>query len=1055
MSSSNSLSYTALYYILLFTWVTTFQIIDNPINRYAYAANNKEYYTENIKSTVDFGPDNIRTFISTNNFLHMNPNAVSNSDDSNTLELAGGETMTISGVTSTLRGSVLVIENSLLNMINPPKSATALTITRDLTVGNDSSQGMVEIYGAMRVGNNLNIHNGTVTNGGILSIDGTLSAAAGGSLTLLESSLTTLSADSLLKDVNTINEANFAGTINCAEAGAGMMLTGWKNSTISRDDYDKLVNTLKKISVNDSLSAANIALWGVTVVQADGTPLVTLGSGEGYLLAGDKITMTNASANHIQAGATYVAPQIVLDESSDTLIVGNSNDISGELTTIGLPAGTINLVQKADGSVGNVQVQRKGSYTIGSGKRASGVLGNLEAAGTVTVNQGMQLAMNELFLNKGFVSVSGTHDLPTFVHANRFTSEQGTLFIDTATVSFDNMSHDTLNSKVILGKGAVLGIGSMRGASHAGLWARQQQNFTEAHTGTSLSGVLAISKAFTLETGKMGGQLIVDSSAQSDGSIGTSGTKPQHDIYFGDSSLLVIDASSADIQRSAARGEALIRPTEMNTSIYISDTAHLRLHEAKGNRDYIIIGWEERPQDSSTSCDDANAAGNVSAGGAIKGWTGSQISTNTDMLSGNTVYTNDGIVTRFSVNDAGQVYNGLSDKMAEILNGMYNLGANDLNSYHNGIQFLTRVTDNTNTYITKGTEARAIEGATRLAAVAGVHTSALATAEMGTTASLNRASQNMYTADQQIRSALQQPHSMWKNLVGISSGDEAAATSIALWLSPLYQTTSTQAYSQRGFSSGTSSSLQGLAFGVDFIEDDTERWGIAYNIGTGSSASRGDFAKSSNNFKFYGTNTYRSWFFNDFNLISDVGISHITHNLQQKLPVLMDVPVLHAQLQTTIANTGIRGEYLIENDFMDIIPHIGLRYSFLFTGPFETRNKDVLFSTAASIQNIFSFPVGITAGKIWYNANNWLIKCYASAGLTLNMGDCVNTAQVTMPGIGELGNMSTPIADAVNGNASLGVQVKKSDLDFGFQYSLLSSRHSTNHSISGTLTYTF
>lgn len=1024
---------------MLLALCSVVQIIDTPIKGCAHAANNKLRPSKHIKSTKYFSRKGTNA-------------AASKTDDSTILQLDGGKTMIISGGTSTLRGSVLVIEDSLLRLTSSPKFSTALTITRDLSVGDSVSQGNVEIYGTMRVGNNLNIQNGSVENGGILSIDGKLSAAAGGSLHLFKSSLATFSADSLLKDINTINEENFAGKITCSEAGAGMLLTGWQSPVISLEDYNRLLSTLNKISINNSLNATNVALWGVTVVQADGAPIVTLGSGEGYLLAGDKITMTSASANHLQTSAVYVAPQIVLDESSDTLIVGNN--IGGNLTTVGLPAGTIHLVQQADGSVGNVQVARKGSYTIGSGKRASGLLGNLEVAGTVTVNQGMQVAMDKLFLNGGFVSVRGSEDSDTLLHTKVFTSNRGTLFIDSATVSFGSMEYNTLNSKIILGKGGVLGIGNMQGSPHAGLWTRQQQSFTEAYTGTSLNGVLGINHTFTLETGSAGGQLIIDKNAQPDGSIGTGSTTSQHDIYFGDSSLLAIDASSADIQRSVAMGEAIIKLPERNTSVYISSSSHLRLHEAKANRDYIIFDETAITQSSQKPSNTTNTVDNVPTDNAMTSWTGSQISTNTDMLSGNTAHTKDGIVTRFSVNDAEQIYRGLSDKMATVINGMYNFGANALNSPNNGIQFLTRITDNTNTYITRGSEARALEGAARLAAVAGVHTSALAAADMGTTASLNRASQNMYTVDQQVRSA-QQPHSMWKNSTGLASGDDVVAAGMALWLAPLYQNISTQAYSMDGFSSGSSSSLQGLAFGADFIEDETERWGVAYNIGTGTSVSHGDFAKSSNNFKFYGTNTYKSWHINNFNFISDFGISYIKHNLQQKLFVLMDSPLLHAQTTSIISNTGIRGEYAVKNDFVDITTHLGLRYSLLFTSAFETKNKDVLFSTSASMQNLFSLPMGVTVGKTWYNTSNWEITCYTAAGLTLNMGDCSNTAQVSMPGISNVGAITTPVVDTVSGTANLGLQIKKSDLDFGFQYSLLSSRHSTNHSISGTLTYTF
>lgn len=1107
MPRLNIYRHTSIYIAIILIWSTLFQIIDSSIISYANAAIIEIIKAEDIRNKSSFALNNAKEIVSQQEYFGFTqstpvhkaatlavrkglPNIIYDytvtgglllanegktdssttvvmhgattdiADDSGILQLTGSTTMTVSGTVSTIRGSVLVIEDSLLRVMQPAKVATGLTITRDLTVGNDDSKGKIKIFSNLRVASNVNIHNGVIENEGILSIDGKLSATASGSLHLLASSLTTLSADSLLKDANTINEANFAGKIFFDQLDASMILTDWKNPVISQKEYEQLLKTLETLTMGNTLSSANVALWGVTLVQADGTPVANMASGKEHMLAGDKITMTSASANQIKTSGVYVTPQIVLDESSDTLIVGSAYSSGGKLTTIGLPTETINLIQKADGSVGNLSVDRKGVYNIGSGRQASGRLGTLEVKGTVAVNQGMQVYMDTLTLDAGLVSVIGANDLFTLLHTKVFESEEGTLFIDPAMVSMDALANNRLASNVILGEGAILGIGSMRGTAHAGLWARQQQNFTQAYTGAALSGALGISQAFTLKTGTAGGRIIVDKDVNSDGSLANQNTNPQQNIYFGDSSLLVIDASSTHIQDAVTRGEGIIKVSGADSTVYISDKSHLRLHEAKGNSDYIIISGAQDTADGPAFSNSSNASGNAPVNGVMQGWTGAQVSTNTDMLSGNTHYAEDSLVTRFSVNNAAQIYRGLSEGMANIVNGMYSVGANNLNSSQNGIKFLTRVTDNTNTYITRGTEARAMEGAARLAAVAGVHTTALAAADIGTAASLSRASKSKYIANQQSRSIIQNPEGMWEAVEGIASGDafndaDAATGGKALWIAPLYQNIGTQGYAMGGFRSGTTTSLQGLAFGADFIEDETERWGISYTIGSGASASRGDFAKSTNTFNFYGMNAYESYYFNNFDIIVDLGVSHSIHKVSQRLPVLMDVPGLRAKLYTTTVNAGLRGEYTFYTDMLNISPYLGLRYTLLLTSPFITNNESALFSTAPSLQNLWTFPLGVTASKIWYSDNNWLLKCYASAGLTLNKGDRNNAAQVSMPGIGNVSTLETPVIDAASYNAELGLQVKKSNLDFGLHYSLASSKHSTSHGFFGTLTYSF
>lgn len=980
------------------------------------------------------------------------------------LHITDGSTVKLVGLHNIQRGSILVDENSLLSLTSSPGCPAWLHIRDNLTVGNAYSGALVKIYGTLTVGNNLDLRQGTVSNNGVLAIGGHLSSGVDSSLNLRANSLTTFKAADILNDSGTINSANFAGRLTLEKTNASLLLTGWHSNVISEQEYQRLLDTVGSITDGNILKSGNLALWGVSVLQADGSVRITKGSGVGHVLAGDRITMTSASKNQLWQLSTYVAPQIVLDAFSDTLTVGTPFDLNASLTTVGLPTGTINLIQNADGSVGNLRVAKGSSYTAGSGMASSGLLGHVEMEGTGIVNQGMHLGMESLNLAKGSLSVLGTDTMSTSVHTKVLDGDQGSLSLSSATMSVDSLMNAVLRSKVELSEKAVLSIGLTQTA-RAGEWAQQQA--LQVRGTSPVTEVLALGQSFTLESGAMGGQLIVGKSGDSDGplSLRTDGVK--NGVYFGESSLLLIDATSADIQNTVARGEGIIRLHNGDNKVQIADSSHLRIHGAKSNQNYIIIsGAEDSPN------------------GPVQGWSGAQVSTNTDMLRGDSSLNDDKMSTNFSVNKASEIYQGLSPEMADMIERLYTYGANDLHSAHNGIRFLSRVTDNTNTYLTKGQEARMLEGAAHLSTVAGIHATALAAADAGITALLYRTSTSAALASWQLRSsfysqelagAAPSPQTAADNddddeqesPTPSSSASEASKSSesfdelppakltgISLWAMPLHQTLDTQG-TVGVFASGINSSMQGLVLGAEHDTGDNLRYGLSVNMGKGNSLSHGDFFKTRNNYDFYGTNAYASLYTDNAILIADAGLSHSRNTIRQQLPLLVDRPTLSATVNTVVLNAGLRAEYTFRSPVLHITPHVGARFAILQTSRFDSIHDEALFTTTGSLQNIWTIPVGFTLNKAWHVYGDWLVQPYLSSGVILAKGEHNQNAEIFMPGMGSLGSSKADIVDPLSYTVGAGLQIQRQGLDFGLKYSITSGKNTTTSQLFGTLSYTF
>lgn len=978
----------------------------------------------------------------------------------------------LQGIYNIQRGSVLVDGDSLLSLTSGPTSPARLHISDNLTVGDAYSGAKVQIYGTLTVGGNLDLHRGSVANNGVLAIGGRLSSGVDGSLNLRAKSLTTFRAADIVLDNGSINTDNFAGCLTLENPNASLLLTGWHSKVISQQEYQKLLDTVGSITDGNILKKNNLALWGVSILQEDGSVQITKGSGVGHVLAGDRITMTRASKNQLWQLTAYVAPQIVLDAVSDTLSVGTPFDINASLTTVGLPEGTVNLVQNADGSVGNLRVAKGSSYTAGSGMASSGLLGHVNMAGTGIVNQGMYVGMESLNLAKGSLSVLGTDKMSTFVHSKILDGDQGSLSLISAGMSVDDLTNAVLRSKVELSEKAVLGIGLTQGSFAGMQWVQQQA--MQIRGASPVTEILALGKSFTLESGNMGGQLSIGKSLDSSGTLSARGDEAKNGVYFGESSLLLIDATSPDIQNTVARGEGIIRIHNTDKGVYIADSSQLRIHGAKGNQNYIIISGTDGP---------------------VQGWSDAQISTNTDMLRGDSTLTEDKWNTHFSVNKASEIYKGLSPKMADIIESMYTWGANDLHSPHNGLRFLSRVTDNTNTYLTRGQEARLLEGAARLGTVAGVHATALAAADAGVAALMYRTSTSAALASWQLRSVFYDretadygpsPSPAGDNLGTESLGadnfadnshdeddeeppspppsspepftDElphAKLTGISLWSMPLHQTLDSQNSTMGTFASGITSTMQGLVMGAEYDTGDNLLYGLSVNIGKGNSLSHGDFFSTKNTYDFYGTNAYASLSANNATLIGDAGLSHSRNTVRQHLPLLLDKQNLSANINTLVLNAGLRAEYTFRSPVLHITPHVGARFSRLYTGRFDSIHDQALFSTTDSLQNILTFPAGFTLNKSWQLHGDWLVQPYFSSGVILAKGDLRQSAQVSMPGLGTLGQLTADVVDPLSYTIGAGLQVQKKGLDFGLKYSLTAGKQSTVSQLFGTLSYTF
>lgn len=547
------------------------------------------------------------------------------------------------------------------------------------------------------------------------------------------------------------------------------------------------------------------------------------------------------------------------------------------------------------------------------------------------------------------------------------------------------------------------------------------QNDGKGLWGQDITAALAIRTPQTLAA--VGGINVDGTWTHSGGSATTNTAK------FANKSLLVVDAAGVGSK------VALSGATGGSSTLTVDAGAKLHIVGGQGGQTVNVTG------DFSVSTKDAAS------------WTDANLTTSTALLSatGGAFETANGAYSvTLKANAAAAVFPKLSSEVAALVDQMTLKPGVDVNSSQAGVRFLSRaLSDNyigtTNTNLAAST----IESAARMAVIGGVPQMTWAANNAAGNAVTQRTTLGHPTGNGVQTMAMD-----GSVQTGASAGD-AAKTGFAMWVMPLYQSWNGFGLEGGNFDMDVNGGLGGVAIGADYTFAEAIRAGITFNIGGGYAEGSGDFNKTTNNMNFWGIGAYLGWTPNNFGLTADVNYTSTYNKVEQELPSGMQMGDLKSDVRAYAISAGLRGEYKLETSILDIIPHVGVRYTSLNTDEYDVKSGGTVLKGDAINQNIWTFPVGVTFSKGIETGNGWHFKPSLDLAVIPAAGDIKARGDVRFTGVNGSAEMETQTMDYISYMGGLGLEFGNDTTTLGVNYNIQLGAKTTAHGVFGTFRYEF
>ena len=483
--------------------------------------------------------------------------------------------------------------------------------------------------------------------------------------------------------------------------------------------------------------------------------------------------------------------------------------------------------------------------------------------------------------------------------------------------------------------------------------------------------------------------------------VGDARTRSSADVTFGKHSLLVVDGA-------AAKDGAMLSGTG---HMAVDDTSKLYIANARAGESYTVTSG--LAHDDGEYWKSANLLG------------GRLIEVELTSQDGN-------IVAHTKGQDAGRTLPGIIP--ASALNTMIADNLNNTDSFSMGVRFLSRAMDNVQYMTDDAAAVSTVNEVSRASVTAGVQNTALRVADAGV---------------DQIAHHL--------SLSFFDKGNSIHQDGLDIWASPLYGNTYTRGMAASG--AAVRGNYGGIVVGADTrigeIMGGSVRVGAAVNGGGGKSETRGTATSTENSYNFGGVNLYAGWNLGNLNILGSAGYSIGTHDVSMRLPAALNMGQTKADVETTAFVAGLRAEYQINTDVVDILPHAGVRYTALDTDSHKLKvNGSTLNSADSDTQHIVQFPVGVTLTKN-IDVKGWNIKPQADVSVIPAAGEKKNTTKVSYAGINAVDSVNTRIMDSTSWAGMVGVQAEKGNFALGLNYGVQTSKHETDQSVSLGISWKF
>ena len=245
---------------------------------------------------------------------------------------------------------------------------------------------------------------------------------------------------------------------------------------------------------------------------------------------------------------------------------------------------------------------------------------------------------------------------------------------------------------------------------------------------------------------------------------------------------------------------------------------------------------------------------------------------------------------------------------------------------------------------------------------------------------------------------------------------------------------------------GYSSDIYAGTLGADYQFANGAVLGVALTIGTADTDSKGTTAKTSMDSDLVGFSVYGSKTFADiWNVAGDIGYLQASNDVTESGYGFGDFSE-----DVNAFTLGVRGEVLTKAGSVNIVPHLGLRYTRLSTDSVKAG-----FNTEIDDQNIFQMPVGVTVSAD-FETSGWTIAPKFDLSVVPTFGDKDADLKLGITGVSASDDLSVRVINSNPVQATLGVSATNGAWGFGLNYKLgVGSDDRMNNSFNANVRYAF
>ncbi|WP_156907561.1 autotransporter domain-containing protein [Anaerobiospirillum succiniciproducens] len=277
-----------------------------------------------------------------------------------------------------------------------------------------------------------------------------------------------------------------------------------------------------------------------------------------------------------------------------------------------------------------------------------------------------------------------------------------------------------------------------------------------------------------------------------------------------------------------------------------------------------------------------------------------------------------------------------------------------------------------------------------------------------------------------------------------------------MWLSPVYKNRQTNGFKAQDLEYGTDTSITGLALGADLTSEDGMRYGVMTNIGVGDSSGEGAANGVSSDYKYYSFGFYAGYNYKTFSIVGDMNYSVVDSDVDANT----DAGKVNTFFNTTNLSLGVTGQINFNYRGLDIVPHVGLRYSMIDMEDYDMSGNGYIGSVSVSKANVMSVPVGLTISKEYFSkeyfSKTWNFKPSIDFNLTANFGDDKIDGNVKWSGISNADlNTSNEFIDDLTYGVIFGFGAQSERLSIGAGLGYQGSSNVDEFTLTGNARYSF